>query len=54
MVQKDLSSLKWVLILIHNSLPIFCQLYADYIPIFLFYNGPKGSEQPSVGFNTNP
>ena len=22
--------------------------------IFLFYIGPKGSEQPSVGFNTNP
>ena len=33
MVQKDLSSLKWSLILIHNSLPIFYQLYANYIPI---------------------
>ena len=45
MVKKDLSSLQWALIPIHNSLPIFCQLYADYIPvIFLFYNGPKGSE----------
>ena len=55
MVQKDLSRLKWVLIPMHNNLPIFCQLYADYIPIiFLFYNGSKGSEQPLVIFDTNP
>ena len=33
MVQRDMSRLQWALIPIYNNLPIFCQLYDNYIPI---------------------